>query len=119
VATRLVSTITVGPLAPGGSKERDLRDLNDQAGARYLGKDMFLTFFEECYRILRPGATLTIHCPAQANDRAFQDPTHRRFIVANTFAYINRAWREANKLTHGCYDLKCNFIGNVGSPRRC
>ena len=71
------------------------------------GKDLFFCFFDELYRVLKPGAKAVIICPYGASDRAFQDPTHRRFIVRSTYAYLNKAWREANKLDH--YAVECDF----------
>jgi hypothetical protein len=73
-------------------------------------KDALFAFFDECYRILVPDGWLHIVVPAHRSDRAFQDPTHRRFITAQTFAYMNEDWRRANRLDH--YNVDCNFIGD-------
>jgi predicted SAM-dependent methyltransferase len=75
------------------------------------GKDALFAFFDECYRILKPGAALEIWCPCARSNRAFQDPTHRRFIVGETFLYANKEWRDANKLGH--YNVQCDFNLNV------
>ena len=69
-------------------------------------KELFFAFFDEVHRILKPEGRATIICPA-AYDRGFQDPTHRRFIVAATFLYLSEDWRKANKLDH--YNVKCAF----------
>lgn len=74
-------------------------------------KDLLFAFFDECYRILKPGASLTIWCPCARSNRAFQDVTHRRFIVGETFLYMNKEWRTVNKLEH--YNVQCDFIVNV------
>lgn len=74
-------------------------------------KDLFFSFFDECWRILKPGATMEVITPCARNNRAFQDPTHRRFIVAESFLYLNRDWRKANKLDH--YSVLCDFDVNV------
>lgn len=71
------------------------------------GKDALFCFFDECYRILKPGKSLIIFCPNARCNRAFQDPTHRRFIVGETFLYMNKEWRDANKLSH--YNVLCDF----------
>lgn len=71
------------------------------------GVDLFFRFFDECHRILVPDGFMTVLTPAARNDRAFQDPTHRRFIVAQTFLYLNAEWRAVNKLDH--YGVRCNF----------
>lgn len=75
--------------------------------ARAVGKDFLFAFFDECYRVLKPGGTMTVLCPNARNNRAFQDPTHRRFIVAETFLYLHEPWRKANKLDH--YKVECDF----------
>lgn len=75
------------------------------------GKDALLAFFDECYRILIPGGLMTVICPCARNNRGFQDPTHRRFIVAETFLYLSAEWRKINKLDH--YGVDCNFGVNV------
>lgn len=73
------------------------------------GKDLFFAFFDECWRILKPGGTMTVIAPNARSNRGFQDPTHQRYIVAETFAYLDEDWRKANKLDH--YDVLCNFKG--------
>ncbi len=75
------------------------------------GKDALFAFFDECYRILIPGGIMTVICPCARSNRGFQDPTHRRFIVAETFLYLSAEWRKINKLDH--YKADCNFGINV------
>jgi hypothetical protein len=72
-------------------------------------KDSLFAFFDECYRILVPGGWMHIAVPAHRSDRAFQDPTHRRFITAQTFAYLSEQVRRDWKIDH--YEVDCNFIG--------
>jgi hypothetical protein len=50
---------------------------------------------------------MDIIVPCLRNDRAFQDPTHRRFLPSQTFLYLNAKWRQDNKLDH--YMAQCNF----------
>lgn len=73
--------------------------------------DLF-KFFDELYRILKPGAQVQIIAPYGKSDRAWQDPTHIRPILEATFLYANRGWREANKLNH--YPISCNFDYSYG-----
>lgn len=78
-------------------------------------------FMEECHRILigpqkdeygnvtRVGKMRLIH-PYGKCTRFFQDFTHKwPPIVETSYLYFNRGWREANKLTHGYYNLKSDF----------
>lgn len=78
---------------------------------RWAGKDLFFAFFDEIYRILVPKGVATIVVPFLRSSRAFQDPTHRRFICHETFGYLSADWRKANKLDH--YDVECDFGVNV------
>lgn len=71
------------------------------------GKDKLLAFFDEVYRILKPGGVANIIFPNAMNTRAFQDPTHRRFIPAQTAFYLDKNWRQINKLDH--YNVSCDF----------
>lgn len=70
-------------------------------------QDPLFAFFDELYRIMVMGGKVQIVTPYYANSRAFQDPTHRRFIPEATFLYPNEKWRQDNKLDH--YSLNCNF----------
>ena len=74
-------------------------------------KDLFFRFFEECQRILKPDGWMTVITPCARNNRAFQDPTHRRFFVAESFFYLNKQWREVQKLDH--YNTDVNFLGDI------
>jgi SAM-dependent methyltransferase len=71
--------------------------------------DLLLKFFDECWRVLKPGGIFTVLCPQAHNDRAFQDPTHRRFIVPAFFQYLDRDWRRVNGLEHAAYEIRCHF----------
>lgn len=50
--------------------------------------DGFYAFFSELHRVLRRGAVAYVLCPYGLSVGAMQDPTHTRFIVANTFDYL-------------------------------
>lgn len=83
------------------------------------GQDALFRFMDEAYRILRkpkgepgdddyvPGGEFLIIHPYLKSVRAFQDPTHRRFIPEHTWGYFNRDWRVANGLDH--YKVACDF----------
>lgn len=73
----------------------------------FLGQDMLFAFMDECWRILKPDGWMQIIVPSARSNRAFQDPTHRRFFVQETFFYFWADWRKANGLDH--YRVKCNF----------
>jgi predicted SAM-dependent methyltransferase len=79
--------------------------------AEFVGKDMLFAFFDECWRILKHDGWLHLQWPALRSDRAFQDPTHRRFIPLETIQYMSRDWRKANALDH--YRVNCHFAGDL------
>lgn len=77
----------------------------------YEGCDMFFAFFDECYRILKPGGIMKVIVPFGRSARGFQDPTHRRFLMAETFGYLSREWRKVNGLDH--YRVECHFASDI------
>ena len=105
------------------AREVEVRDLtlseNAGKGSRsdeeimreFVGKDMFFAFMDECYRIMKMSAWMHVVVPSGRSNRAFWDPTHRRFFMQETFGYLWDPWRKANKLDH--YRVKCNFVSNV------
>ena len=70
-------------------------------------KDGFIKFFNEIYRILKPDGKVTIVAPYYTSIRAFGDPTHTRYIGDWSFLYLNKEWRNVNKLGH--YGIETNF----------
>jgi len=83
----------------------------DLGGAKYLGADMLFAFMDEVYRILKVDAFINIVVPSGRSDRAFWDPTHRRFFMQQTFLYFNHDWRKMNGLAH--YRVTANFNFDV------
>ena len=70
----------------------------------------------ECHRILVPGGIMQILVPSWKSERAYGDMSHEWPPVAPSFFwYVNKSWREANKLTHGPYAaLTCDFEWSCG-----
>lgn len=75
------------------------------------GKNLFFSFFDECWRVLKPKGSITCIFPALQSVRAFQDPTHTRYIPAETMLYLSAEWRKINKLDH--YRVNCDFSVSV------
>jgi hypothetical protein len=70
-------------------------------------------FMEELHRVMKKGATAQFITPC--GDRALQDATHEwPPIVAGSYLYFNKKWREDNKLQHGFYDIGCDFDYTYG-----
>ena len=71
-------------------------------------KNYFFHFFDECYRIIKPNGLFTVIWPALQSVRAFQDPTHTRYIPVETMFYLSKKWRKENGLDH--YNVECDWI---------
>lgn len=70
-------------------------------------------FMDECYRVMKVGAQMTIISPYWSSPRSVQDYSHEwPPIVETSFLYFNKGWRVANKLTH--YLCKCDFDFGYG-----
>lgn len=74
-------------------------------------QNAFFRFFDECWRVLMPDGWMTVIVPSARSDRAFQDPTHARYINEYTFGYLNATWREENRLDH--YGAECFFLSDI------
>ena len=71
-----------------------------------------MKFFNECYRVLKPGGKMRHTHPYYKSVRAVQDPTHKwPPISENSYFYWDKTWREANKLDH--YPINCDFEFNI------
>lgn len=67
-------------------------------------------FMDELWRVMAPKAKALIITPWARSARATQDPSHCwPPISEESYFYFNKAWREANKLTHGFYESVCDF----------
>ena len=70
-------------------------------------KDGAIEFFNEIYRILKPGGKVKLIAPYYSSIRAWGDPTHTRAICDLSFYYLDKKWMDDNKLSH--YGLNCDF----------
>jgi hypothetical protein len=74
-----------------------------------------LRFMESLFRVMKVGAKATMITPYWNSMRAVQDPTHAWPPVCEaSYLYFNKQWREQNKLTHGAYQLFCDFDFGYG-----
>jgi hypothetical protein len=70
-----------------------------------------ILFMNELFRVLVPGAGCTFITP-RGFDRQVQDFTHKwPPVVPASFFYFDKAWLEANKLTHyrDLHGIACDF----------
>lgn len=78
-------------------------------------------FFNELFRVLRPGASANFIVPSWTSERAYGDPTHQwPPVVGFAFYYLNAKWREVNA-PHCGYKCDFDFSGgnNVAQPWDC
>lgn len=75
-------------------------------------KDLLFHFFDEAFRVAKPGARFEVRCPTYSHDLAHGDPTHRRNISHELLHYLSRKGREAQRVDF--YDVNCNWVGKVG-----
>lgn len=78
-----------------------------------------VSFVNELYRVLRPGATCQIIVPHWASCRAYGDPSHQWPPVGEFwFYYLDRGWREQNAphtdIKHIPEGFACNFNATWG-----
>lgn len=67
-----------------------------------------ILFYNEMYRILKPGGKMRHIHPYYKSSRAVQDPTHKfPPICEESYYYWDKNWREVNKLGH--YLGNCDY----------
>jgi len=71
-------------------------------------KDRLLWFFDEAFRVIKPGGLFHVTWPALKSTDAFRDPTHRRFLPLEFLHYLSREGRAAMGLEH--YGATCNWV---------
>jgi hypothetical protein len=70
-------------------------------------QDRLFWFFDECFRVLKPGGVFTLVWPALQHPNAFRDPTHRRFLPLEFTYYLSKKSRETMCVGH--YNAECDF----------
>ena len=70
--------------------------------------DALVHFFNEAFRVVVPGGSFELIWPAAQGSRAFQDPTHRRFIPSDQLQYWNREFRRVMRLEF--LGATCNWV---------
>jgi SAM-dependent methyltransferase len=91
-------------------------EINCSHFIEHIPREKRWPFFEEVYRILKVGGKVSITVPNWKSERGYGDMTHEYPpVVAMAFWYLNKTWREANKLTYGPYNLKCDFDFTAGA----
>ena len=62
-------------------------------------------FWEELYRVCKPGAIHVHIFPFGNSVGTYQDPTHRQVLFPERFMYLDPEWREAVKMQHYLPDV--------------
>jgi hypothetical protein len=72
-------------------------------------KDLLLHFFDEAFRVIKPGGKFEVRWPNVQHVNASGDPTHRRFISPRLIVYLGREGRETAGVSQ--YVVNCNWKG--------
>ena len=78
-----------------------------------------VAFWNELWRVLKPGAKATVITPNWSSSRAYGDPTHQWPPLGSfTFLYLNKDWRKQNAPHTDAEWLKggfaCDFDHQLG-----
>lgn len=71
-------------------------------------KDRLFFFFDEAFRVAKPGALFHVTWPSLKSTDAFRDPTHRRFLPIEFLHYLSREGRARMGIEH--YEVNCNWV---------
>lgn len=69
-------------------------------------QDLFFAFFDECFRILKPGALMTVVVPCGRHNLSMDNPCHRRSFVETTWLSLHEPCRLETGMDAV---VRCNF----------
>lgn len=93
-------------------KAASVEEVNASHFLEHLTGEERVFFFNELYRVLKPGAKATIITPHWSSGRAYGDLTHQwPPVVEFSWYYLDKPWREVNA-PHS--DLTCDFLATWG-----
>lgn len=76
----------------------------------HLTGEQRIHFFNELYRVLKPGSQARIITPHWSHERAYGDPTHQWPPVCSwTYFYLQKSWREVNA-PHAGYTCDFDYV---------
>lgn len=76
-------------------EDNSVDEINSGHVLEHLAPAARVLFFNECYRVLKPGGKAFVACPHWNSCRAYGDPTHVWPPVgAFTWLYLNEDWRK-------------------------
>ena len=76
-------------------------------------QDAFFWFFDEAFRVAKPGCRFELGWPHPQSDGADQDPTHCRRIPTSMLHYLSVEGRRMLRVHH--YPVVCNWTIEPGS----
>lgn len=85
-----------------------MRSRSGTALVERVQQDRLLWFFDEAFRVIKPGGLFHLVWPALKSSDAFRDPTHRRFLPLEFTHYLSAAGRASMGLEH--YETRCNWV---------
>lgn len=95
-------------------RQRIRREIINPSGSRSTHfvsiptvQDAFFWFFDQAWRVAKPGCRFELSWPHPQSDTADQDPTHTRRIPSAMLNYLSIAGRQALRVQH--YPTRCDW----------
>ena len=97
-----------GTLHPSATANIEADSIEEIQGQDVLEKvPNLISFIEECYRILKPGAKAIFSSPHFVNVAAWRSPLTIRGIGEQSLNFSDKKWREETKYTEA--SVSCDF----------
>lgn len=82
---------------PWPFEDDSVEEVHSSHFVEHLEQQERVYFFNELYRVLKPGASARIITPHWSHERAYGDPTHKWPAIGSWFYfYLQKSWREIN-----------------------
>lgn len=90
----------------------EIEEVHSSHSFEHLTASQRVHFYNELYRVMKPGAKAQIIVPHWSSGRAYGDLTHQcPPVVEFSFYYLDKGWREVNAPHCG---LTCDFLATWG-----
>lgn len=92
-----VDTVMDVRVTPWPWEDNSVDEVHSSHFLEHLTGPERVEFFNELYRVIKPGAQARFITPHWSHERAYGDPTHQWPPVCGwTYYYLGKSWREGN-----------------------
>lgn len=95
------------PFHAGHLADESVEEIQGQGLLEILPLETYLSFFEECWRLLKPEGKATFSVPHYGSSRAWAHPLAQRAFSEMSLHFLSKEWCRLNKVSN--LEVRANF----------